>query len=225
MQLKNDNKRMPLRYEGEVWGGESRAGAAGAGSDVKSLAVMIFANPERDFVKSTMVPLFKYLNYRSGNLLIRVPGYQVDQPVEATDAAAVPTFNNERYVRSIAHFEKLTGLSFAGRTAIVLFVQRTRLSGLTQADFSYLLQIDIEGLLNAHVIDKVEGFFEELIQIAQKEVADDAIFATKDAVKGPAIESSILGAISSHFLTSGVREGAQKISAANKYIVLSHLKS
>lgn len=149
----------------------------------KRLIALVLANPEHRFVKDNILPMLEEWHFRSGEAVVfAFFGYK-SPPFSATAngnvVRATPEFSAHLYVEALVTLEAATAIQYTGRTMLVLTAAELTNSHV-RLDYEWVLDFDIEGLVKAGAIDDVRVLFEQIVRLAKRHPADDALWAIRD---------------------------------------------
>jgi hypothetical protein len=148
------------------------------------LVGLVLANAADDFVKKHVTPSLPYWHYRSGDSAIFVFfGYSVPPFVFGleTTKEQPPTFKAKDFAESVGMVESQSSLQYSGRTTLILTTAYHE-GGDGFLDYEWVLDFDIEGLLEQKVIPDVRVLFEDIIRLAKACPADDAVWRISERI-------------------------------------------
>ena len=179
----------------------------------KQLVALVLANPESGFVKEKMLSLLPYWHFRSGDaVLFTFFGYVDSGDVlsERKELAA-SDFRIDLFVKAIEEIEAATSIQYTGRTMLVLTVAELRGSEI-YFDYDWVLDFDIEGLINDGAISDVRVLFEDVIRLAKAHPADDALWAITDDISDEGKHEAFMG-VAEHYVP--FLKSARKVAQAH----------
>jgi hypothetical protein len=152
--------------------------------DPKVLVALVLANADTSFVKQHILPLVPYWHFRSGkSVLFFFLGYVPKAIEHKNDSSPLfhSVFRPELFVQSIESLESDTSIRYTGRTMLVLTTAEY-VESCPRLNHSWVLDFDLEGLLIEKVVSDVRIVFEDIIRLAKRHPADDAVWLISDGL-------------------------------------------
>jgi hypothetical protein len=167
------------------------------------LAVIVFANAQKPFVKSEILPLVNYWNYRSKDYAtFFFVGHIGDQ--EAGEFFArldvENSFHEQVFVETIEHFENKSHWKYRGDTPLILcrgYLASQENSGDPRAflDLDSIIEFELERALREKAIESVEAFFEVVIRVAKETPGEEVHWKLSDKLGVRALGDAFIEAV------------------------------
>lgn len=139
------------------------------------LIVIVLANAKKSFIKSEILPLIEYWNFRSKNhVTFFFPGYIGLEHFNISNPDKVEHYFKEKvFVQLIEQIEKTTSWKYSGDTPIILCASYLQYDQKLKKNYAYIdfgsvIEFKLEQALKEGLINSVESFFETLIDIAKE---------------------------------------------------------
>ncbi len=183
-----------------------------------SLAVIVFANAKKKFVKDEISPLVSYWNYRSGNYVsFFFPGHLGDDSVGASDYSPIfdlsTGFHEKTFVETIEEIEEeAKDWVYKGDTPIIIcraYLQYQEATNAPSAflDLSSIIEFELERAIRNEAIESVESFFEAIIKAAKEIPGGDVDWQLGMKLGRSALRESLVDAV-----VSTLPPGARRIA-------------
>lgn len=169
------------------------------------LAAIVFANGSKGFVRSEIVPLVEYWNYRSKDYVtFFFVGYVGDDSAEDSEfvrASLHPdAFDEKSFVEAIESFEQESTWKYRGDTPLILcraFLRYHKTTGEPKAflDLSSIIEFELEHALREKAIHSVDSFFELVILVAKETPGGSLEWKLSDKLGARALGDALVEAI------------------------------
>jgi hypothetical protein len=167
------------------------------------LAALVYANARKEFVRTSILPLVPYWNYRSRDYVsFFFVGYDGDIRINESDfyTATHPesSFQEQIFVSAIDQVEGRCGWRYRGDTPLILTrAYLDRDAGLGRLDLESVVELELERALRDDAIDSVESFFEAIISAAKDTPGDDVHWRLSDSLGARALGDALVDAVAS----------------------------
>jgi hypothetical protein len=148
----------------------------------KMIVGIVFARPECKISKDEILPHVAYFSIRSGrDIDFFFPGY-VEASEDAASAQAIPVgdgkwmFDHELFDKARHDLERSTRWMYSGEADLLLAnVRKVSEDMGYHADFTKVLEFDLDRMLKDKSIESVSNFFEQIFHFAEHHQADDPV--------------------------------------------------
>jgi hypothetical protein len=169
------------------------------------LAVIVFANERKPFVKNEILPLVPYWNYRSrDHVSFFFVGHSGDASVDESGYyPATTSFDDETFANVIEEFENRSNWDYRGDTPLIICRGYLRYHKNTGEPRAFLdlddsvIEFELERALRIGVADSIESVFEAIIKAAKETPGGKVQWKLSAALGGRALSGAILEAVSS----------------------------
>ena len=182
---------------------------------------VLFARPEHQLAKTSIIPHLEYFHHRSGNHIdFFFAGYDIipylsesaEHQIKAKIGKDRWSFSNYQFNELRRRFESLTSWKYSGGVELMLTNSYYDPSEYgAQIDFSSSIICNLDKMVAKQAIDNVEIFFEEIFRFAEKKTDDDPTWGFSDR-KGVSVAGSVFRRIVLSLLPKRLGEDLEKIA-------------